>query len=165
MRFVLERGLVLGSENGADFGAPYTDFTHGNVHAHVPGETVPLWPLVYHDCVLGMFHVLGVHNVDNPNGLAHRILDTMLCGYQCSVVVGKPEEWPRYRKPFVDTLCIDRWHARVGTAEMTNHCFLTDDLLVEKTEFATGDAIVCNYADEPRQVEGQTIPAQGYRIA
>ena len=47
---------------------------------------------------------------------------------------------------------------------MTNHRFLSEDFLVESTEFSSGAAIIVNYAKRAPQVEGKTVEGGGYLI-
>ena len=49
MRFFKEQNVVLGSEEASDFGLSELDWLE-NRHNHTPGESIPLWPLVFHDC-------------------------------------------------------------------------------------------------------------------
>jgi len=160
MQFFHQRGVVFSSENGADFGVPFTDWIPP-AYKYVAGQSIPLWPMVYHDCVIG---IQGTWSPEDHNAtrMARSCLENMLWGNMLFFAGFTAEDWPQFRKSFADTFHVDRWHGQIGTAEMTNHRYLTDDFAVEKTEFATGDAVICNFASEPRQVEGKTIPAGGY---
>jgi hypothetical protein len=60
---------------------------------------------------------------------------------------------------------VDEWHERIGTAEMTNHRFLTADFDVEETTFSTGNKIVCNFSDNPFSYEGKLVKAKSYLIS
>jgi hypothetical protein len=55
-----------------------------------------------------------------------------------------------------------RWHAEIGTDEMVEHRYLTDEFLVEQTEWSPGRAVVVNFADEDRSADGVHVPAHEY---
>lgn len=59
---------------------------------------------------------------------------------------------------------VDQWHARIGTAEMTSHKFLTADYSVEQTTFSTGDSIICNFGDKPYDHKGKAVSPKSYLI-
>ncbi len=157
--FFKEQGLVLGSEYGADFGVPYTDFFLVQ-HAHVPGETIPLWALVFHDAVISYTGTGGAGVTLEQ--LRRQWLVQMLWGYQVRWYFSSADEWNRSRDAFRESFMVDHWHARTGAAEMLSHRFLAAD--VEETVFANGLAIRVNLAVEERLVEGERLPALSYTI-
>ena len=59
---------------------------------------------------------------------------------------------------------VDKWHEKIGMADMVNHKFLTDDLKVEQTEFSSGDSIICNFSEEAVNVGGKKVKSGGYII-
>jgi hypothetical protein len=71
--------------------------------------------------------------------------------------------WPAQEKAFKASLELDHFHARIGMDEMTSHRYLQDGL-VEQTEFSSGVSVIANFADEPRTIDGQTIPARGHLV-
>ena len=85
-------------------------------------------------------------------------------GYAKMWPVGNLDNWRRRREQFKESLEVDAWHARIGLDEMTNHRYLTEDCLLEQTEFSSGVAVQVNFANEPRIHEGMTIPARSYHI-
>ena len=159
MQFFKEQGLVLGSENAADFGAADLDFLE-NRHEQVPGETIPLWNLVFHDAAFSARY--GTNGTSG--GEPVRMLENMLWGYAAFWPVNNLADWRRKKQAFIDSLYVDEWHEKVGMDEMTNHKYLTEDGNAEQTEFSSGHAIIANFADEDRIIEGKTIKAQGYLI-
>ncbi len=157
MRFFRKQGVVLGSENAADFGAAYLDYLE-NRHTQVPGVSIPLWSLVFHDSTF-----CARYGTDGTGGgQAVRALENRLWGYMKYWPVNSLAEWKTQREAFQATLPEDAWHAKVGLAEMTNHRYLSEDGQVEQTEFSSGDSVIVNFADEPRTVEGRTVPAQDF---
>ncbi len=159
LRFFYDMGLLVGSEESAEFGVPYLHWLE-NRHRHVPGESVPIWGLVFHDAVVCARYP---YIASSSNARIPRWLPDMLWGYVLMFGL-EGERWHNQREQFLNTRHVDEWHARIGMAEMTNHRYLTEDLLVEQTEFSTGEAIIANFAPEPRQVDGVTIPSGGYII-
>ena len=121
-------------------------------HRHVPGESIPLWPLVFGDCAVSYRY-----GRRSP-------LPDVLWGYSLLWVARGAADWDALRDEFVACRDVQDWHARVALDEMIGHAYLTDDLLVERTEFAGGAAVVCNFAPEPRTIDGVTVPAGGYVV-
>ncbi len=160
MAFFKEQGVIFGSENGCDFGVHYLDCAPHGKHTRVPGESVPLWALVYHDCVLGWRGGAALQ----PQQFRTRCLENILWG--CAVAFGQftAQNWPEYRQAFADSLFVDDWHARIGTDEMVNHRYLSDDCLLEQSEWSSGVAVIVNFAEEDRTVDGVRVPANDYVI-
>jgi hypothetical protein len=170
LAFFKSQGLVLGSEEGADFGVPHLDWFE-NRHDRVPGESVPLWPLVFHDAAL-----CGRYTKDTELGPVDRrrseeaakppswLLD-LLWGY--FIISGCPDRasWDLYKERLKSTLQVDEWLRKVSLAEMVSHRFVASDFQVEETSFSTGDTIVVNFSSEERNVEGVRIPRYGYQMS
>ncbi len=151
LRFYKDQGMVLGSEEGTDFGVPYIDWLE-NRHQHQPGGSIPLWPLVFHDAACCCRYVRNQTNW----------LPDLLWGYMLIWNLGDRAGFEA-AKPFIQQAApVDQWHARIATAEMIDHRYLDNEGLVEQTAFATGDLITVNFADQTRTVEGRAIPARGY---
>jgi hypothetical protein len=126
----------------------------------VPGESVPLWALVYHDCVLGWRRAPALQ----PERFRLRCLENVLWGWALVFGGFTAADWPEQREAFAESLYVDEWHARIGTDEMVDHCYLTDDFLVEQTEWSSGPAVAVNFSDEDRTVDGVQVPARGYVV-
>ena len=155
MAFYKGEGVLFGSEEAADFAIPHVDWFE-NRHRRVPGESIPLWPLVFHDAAFCTRYG-GVTGGSAYPGW----LEDMLWGYlpHFRITPGwKPEG------VFSDTFHVDRWHAAIGLTEMVDHRFRTDDWSVEETRFGNGRGIVCNFSPEPRTIDGEVVPARGYRL-
>ena len=159
LAFFKSKGIALSSENGADFGIPWTDSVPTGKHRHVSGDSIPLWSLVFHDCVVSFRGVTGHMSATS----ARRCLEDMLWGYAPSFHATHAT-WPRIKAGFADAFHVDEWHGRIGTDEMTAHRYLSDDCLVEQSEFSSGLSIIANFADEERDIDGRRIAAEGYCI-
>jgi hypothetical protein len=159
MEFFKEQGLVLGSENAADFGMYHLDFLE-NRHAHLPGVSIPLWPLVFHDAAF-----YGRYGTDGTGGGEPvRQLENYLWGYLCYYPADSLAHWRKQEARFKESIALDAFHAKVGMDEMVSHKYLTDDRLVEQTEFSSGISVIANFAKKPRQVNGRTLPAVGHVV-
>jgi len=159
MNFFKEQGIVLGSEEAADFGLYHIDWLE-NRHKHVPGLTPPLWPLVFHDAaVFARYGTKGTSGGDPVSDLPN-----WLWGYAAYWPINNLADWRTREKAFRDSLPLDAFHARVATSEMIDHRYFGEDRLVERTEFACGVAVYANFANEPRTVENVTVPAQGKMV-
>ena len=134
MQFFKDQGLVLGSEEAADYGLYHIDFLENR---HSPQGT--------------------------SGGRPARQLENYLWGYMSYWPANDLASWKREEEAFRQSLDLDAFHARVATAEMTTHRYL-DDGLVEQTEFASGQSVIANFAPEPRTAEGHTIPSEGHVV-
>jgi hypothetical protein len=168
MQFFKSKGVALGSEEGSDFAVPYADWFE-NRHARIAGETIPLWPLVFHDAVLcgrytneDSWATTGTAGAGS-NAYPGWLLD-MLWGYFLISSAPDFDHWPCAAGHIRNTLHVDRWFAHVATAAMVDHRFLTDDSSLELTSFSTGDSIAVNFSPEPLRYGGHTIPPHGYSI-
>ena len=65
---------------------------------------------------------------------------------------------------FKSTFHVDEWNEKIGTAEMVNHKFLTEDNKVEQTEFSSGDSVIVNFSNSDINIEGSLIKAKNYKI-
>lgn len=155
MRFYKEQGILLGSEEAADFGIPYLDWFE-NRHQRVQGESIPLWPLVFHDAAFCTRYGGVIRNTGYPGWL-----EDMLWGYLPHFFIRSD----RIDESLFTSLDhVDAWHEKIGTAEMVSHRFLTEDLTVERTEFSGGEAIVCNFGKQDYEEKGTLIGPGDYKL-
>jgi hypothetical protein len=168
LQFFKSKALALGSEEGADFAVPYADWFE-NRHARTAGETIPLWPLVFHDAVLcGRYTSSDTWAQGGAAGAARNsypewLLD-MLWGYFLISSAPNFDQWPKAAEHIRNTLHVDRWFSHVATAAMVDHRFLTHDCSFELASFSTGDSIAVNFSSEPLSYDGRTIPPYGFSI-
>ena len=155
MKFYKDQGILLGSEESADFGIPYLDW-YENRHQRVKGRSIPLWPLVFHDAAFCTRYGGVSRNTDYPG-----YLEDMLWGYMPHFSINP--DW-KQEELFKSVFVVDNWHERIGTAEIINHKFLSDDFNVEESTFSTGDRIICNFGVKPFLFEGKTVNAKSYLI-
>lgn len=165
LQFFKSKGLALGSEEGADFAIPYADWFE-NRHVRTPRETIPIWPLVFHDAVLcGRYTNSDIWAQGGAarNPYPEWLLD-MLWGYFLISSAHNFNQWPKAAEHIRNTLHVDRWFSHVATSVMVDHHFLTSDCSLELTSFSTGDSIAVNFSPEPLSYLGRTISPHGFSI-
>ncbi len=158
LRFYKDQGLVLGSEEAADFGLSFVDYLE-NRHTRAPGQSVPLWPLVFHDAAVHMRYTGTGPRRAEPAA----VLEDLLWGYAVVWPVRDPADWAGEADAFARSLAVDRWHRRVALDAMLDHRFHADGH-VEQTTFESGLSILVNFADQPVRVDGVDLPALGHRV-
>lgn len=168
LRFFKSQGVVLGSEEGADFAVPYLDWNE-NRHSRQPGESVPLWPLVFHDAVVASRYTADDDGAEWAGGMVPRgrypgWLEDMLWGYAVMSHIQDYAQRDAALHRMAEKQHVDAWFRQISTADMFDHRFLTSDFSLEQTFFSNGQSILVNFANEPQSYAGMHIPAHGYRI-
>lgn len=176
LRFVSEEcGLVTGSETGHDAAVPYVHYFEGmmslgpyrvpdagrnmiKIWDEVPERVakfqtghyyrLPLWELVYHDCVVAHWY-WGDYNNKLPSLWDRRDLWNALYGTPPMFMFRK-DFWQAHRGRFVRSYQVATPVARAtGYVEMLSHRWLTEDHSVQQTEFANGVRVTVNFGDKP----------------
>lgn len=187
-----EFGLVVGSETGHDAAVPYCDYFEGMLslcHYRVPDSgrniqqiwtnaparvvkfqvgaayRLPLWELVYHECVCAHWY-WGDYNNKLPDLWHARDLFNVLYGTM-GMYLFNERQWKEDQDKFVRSYRITSPVARAtGYSEMLEHVVLAPDRLVQRTRFANGTVVTVNFGDRPwTSPEGETIPASDYRVS
>lgn len=158
MKFYKEQGVVLGSEEASDFGLGELDWLE-NRHAHTPGESIPLWPLVFHDSAFLARYPSNGTSGGEPASMAANYL----WGYMAYWPANNLADWRTRQAAFQSSMALDKFHARVGCDELISHQYLEDGL-VEKTIFSSGLAVIANFAKEKRTVEGRELVPDGWAV-
>ncbi len=192
LRFMSEdMKLVTGSETGHDAAVPYVHYFEGmlslgpyripeagrnmrEIWDEVPERVakfqvghkyrLPLWELVYHDCVVAQWY-WGDYNNKLPALWDKRDLFNVLYGTPPMFMFDKPV-WAQYKERFVqsykDVCPVVR---AVGYAEMTDHRFLTTDRNVQQTSFANGTTITVNFGSKTYRLHnGKELKPMGYHL-
>jgi hypothetical protein len=192
LRFMSEdMELVTGSETGHDAAVPYVHYFEGmlslgpyrvhdagrnmiEVWDEVPEQVakfqmghkyrLPLWELVYHDCVVAQWY-WGDYNNKLPALWDKRDLFNILYGTPPMFMFNR-QIWQankdRFAQSYKDICPVAR---AVGYAEMTDHSFLTPDRDVQQTAFANGITITVNFGENPyRLPDGKEVEPMGYHI-
>jgi hypothetical protein len=167
--------LVTGSETGHDAAVPFVHYFEGmlslgpyrvpdagrqmqRIWDEVPERVakyqlghqyrLPLWELVYHDCVVAQWY-WGDYNNKLPSLWTKRDLFNALYGTPPMFMFSRSfweQNKDRFAQSYKDTCTVAR---AVGYAEMTDHRFLTPDRAVQQTSFANGVVVTVNFGDKP----------------
>ena len=184
-------GLVTGSETGHDAAVPFVHYFEGmlslgpyrvpdagrdmqRIWDEVPERVakfqlghayrLPLWELVYHDCVVAQWY-WGDYNNKLPSLWDKRDLFNALYGTPPMFMFNR-EVWDKNKDRFVRSYKATCPLARaVGYAEMTDHRFLTPDRSVQQTAFAGGVTVTVNFGEKLfRLPDGAEVPVMGSRV-
>jgi hypothetical protein len=193
LRYMSEQmKLVTGSETGHDAAVPYVHYFEGmlslgpyrvpdagrnmgKILDEVPERVakfqvghkyrLPLWELVYHDCVVAQWY-WGDYNNKLPALWGKRDLFNILYGTPPMFMFNR-QVWRQNKDRFAhsyEKVCpVVR---AVGYAEMTDHRFLTRDRDVQQTTFANGVTITVNFRDKSYSLpDGEKVEAMGYHVS
>jgi len=183
--------LVTGSETGHDAAVPFVHYFEGmlslgpyripdagrnmsKIWDEVPERVakfqvghkyrLPLWELVYHDCVVAQWY-WGDYNNKLPSIWLKRDLFNILYGTPPMFMFNRKfwnENKERFAQSYKNVCTVVR---EVGYAEMTDHRFLTLDRDVQQTKFANGAAVAVNFGDKPyRLPNGEKVKPMGYYV-
>jgi hypothetical protein len=120
---------------------------------------LPLWELVYHDCVTSYWY-WGDYNNKLPSLWDRRDLFNALYGTPPMFMFNR-EIWRKHRDRFVRSYQTATPVAQAtGYSEMLSHAWLTEDHAVQRTKFAGGLTVTVNFGDTPYTLEdgGQLAP-------
>jgi hypothetical protein len=125
---------------------------------------LPLWELVYHDCVVAQWY-WGDYNNKLPALWLRRDLFNALYGTPPMFMFNR-EIWEKNRQRFVESYKTATPVARAtGYAEMLSHRWLTPDHAVQQTRFANGVVVTVNFGDQPHTLpDGTVVPSLSHRI-
>jgi hypothetical protein len=187
-----EMHLVTGCETGHDAAVPFVHYFEGmlslgpyrvpdagrqmqKIWDEVPervakyqlghGYRLPLWELVYHDCVVAQWY-WGDYNNKLPALWTKRDLFNILYGTPPMFMFTR-QFWEqnkgRFARSYQDVCTVAR---AVGYSEMTDHRFLTDDRSIQQTHFANGVVITVNFGDKPfRLPDGSELGPMSHHVA
>jgi len=193
LRYVCEdTRLVTGCETGHDAAVPYVHYFEGmlslgpyrvpdagrdmrRIWADVPERVakfqlghryrLPLWELVYHDCVVSQWY-WGDYNNKLPSLWDKRDLFNALYGTPPMFMFDSKfwgDNKQRFVQSYKDTCAVAR---AAGYAEMTDHRFLTPDRDVQQSRFSNSIVVTVNFGDKPyRLPDGAEIKAMGFHVA
>lgn len=185
-----EFGLVCGSETGHDAAVPVVHYFEGMLSLgpyrvpdsgrdmlrrwdEVPAAVatfqtghryrLPLWELVYHDCVVAHWY-WGDYNNKLPALWDRRDLWNALYG-TVPLFMFERAYWTQQRERFVQSYRATAPVARAtGYSEMLDHAWLTPDHAVQRTRFAGGVSVTVNFGTEPWSDAAGTIAPLASRI-
>lgn len=191
MQGLLDQQLLAGTEVGREDGVPFYHYNEGmlspilyrsydagrrmthlyrgeQVDACIlrymlnPRCRVPLWELVFHDCVISYWY-WGDSTNCCPELIRMRDLFCQLYGLP-PLFSFAAKDWEQLRP-----MILASYHRTVPPAqrlafcEMTEFHYLSPDRLVQKTLFSDGTTVVANFSSEPFCYRGVTIaPLDSY---
>ncbi|MGO8749116.1 MAG: glycoside hydrolase [Thermoguttaceae bacterium] len=184
-------GLVTGSETGHDAAVPYVHYFEGmlslgpyrvpdagrdmqRILQDVPERLakfqtgpyyrLPLWELVYHDCVVAQWY-WGDYNNKLPKLWDRRDLLNALYGTP-PMFMFDAALWRAQRGRFVESYRTATPVARAtGYAEMLSHRWLTADHTVQESRFANGVTVTVNFGERPYTLpDGGTLAPGKHRV-
>lgn len=181
-------GLVLGAEAGIDTAVPYAHYFEGMLSMaayRLPDagrdmllykkptpeflkfqvghyNRVPLWELVYHDCMVSYWY-WGDYNNKVPEVWDRRDLFNILYATPPMYVMNKAM-WEKDKERFAESCRNIHPAARkLGYDQMVSHEFLTADHSVQRTRWSSGAAVIVNFGDSPYAIlEGGTVKPMGW---
>ena len=192
LRYVGEGSkLVAGSETGHEAAVPFVHYFEGmmslgpyrvadagrnmgRILDEVPPQVakfqtghfyrLPLWELVYHDCVVAQWY-WGDYNNKLPRVWDRRDLWNALYGTPPMFMFHR-KVWQENRDRFVRSYQTAATVARqTGYVEMLSHAWLTPDHAVQRTTFANGVEVTVNFGEENYEMaDGKKLEGKGYEI-
>jgi len=190
-KLIGDLGLVCGSETGHDASVPYCDYFEGmlslgnyrvadsgrnmlQIVNEVPPQIerfqvnpalrLPLWELVYHDCVVATWY-WGDYNNKLPTVWRKRDLFNALYGTPPMYMFTR-QNWNENKERFVESYKTAATTARATAyAEMTDHKIPSPDRLVQQTVFSNGVVVTVNFGEQPfRLPDGSIVNGLDWKI-
>jgi hypothetical protein len=182
-----DQRLVTGCETGHDAAVPFLHYFEGmmslgpyrvpdsgrdmaRIWTNAPEAVVkfqlghayrlPLWELVYHDCVVAQWY-WGDYNNKLPMLWDKRDLFNVLYATPPMFMFNRKlwtENQDRFAASYRNTCPTIR---QVGYSEMTDHRFLTPDRAVQQTRFANGLTVTVNFGSVAYSMPDRTTIAAG----
>lgn len=122
---------------------------------------VPLYELVYHDAVVTSWRWEDC-NHHYPELWWKKDLFNVLYGNVPLWTLDRAR-FLTFKNTFVDSYKkVLPWVQQVCLDEMVNHCFLSEDHLVQKSSFSSGKSVIVNFGSKDFIWEGLRIPARDY---
>ena len=163
--YLLSHGILSSSEEVSDWAVPSLVFCHyapydfqmRSPEAPRHGIPVPLYNLVYHDCVIQPWMMERVVNGDDymlyallNGGAPYLIRDAAYVG-----VDGDMDDAQRAQAENDIERCqiVAALHERVGMSELVRHEFVDGDPLVQRSTFADGTSVTCDFHTQEYRIE------------
>jgi hypothetical protein len=191
LKLIGDLGLVCGSETGHDASVPFCDFYEGMLslgpyrvhesgrnmiqlidevppqieHFQVnPALRLPLWELVYHDCVVAQWY-WGDYNNKLPKVWRKRDLLNALYGTP-PMYMFTQNNWNENKLHFAESYKTAAGTARITAyAEMTDHRILSPDRLVQQSVFSNGITATVNFGEKPFQLpDGSLLKGNDWKL-
>jgi hypothetical protein len=183
-----DMGLVTGSETGFDAAVPHLHYLEGmtslgpyrlkdsgydlasprvpqrdfKIYQVGPTRRIPLFQLVYHDCVASSWY-WGDSSNRVPEFWDERDLINALYGTMPLWIIDRAR-WNAGKARFIESYRRGSGVARAtGYSEMLDHRFLTADKKIQSTSFEDGTLVYANWGKKDYALpNGEAIPARGF---
>ncbi len=183
LKLIGDLGLVCGSETGHDASVPFCDYYEGmlslgpyrvpesgrdmiRIWDEVPPQIewfqvnpalrLPLWELVYHDCVVAQWY-WGDYNNKLPKVWRKRDLFNALYGTPPMYMFTR-KNWDENKEKFVESYKTAEPVSRATAyAEMVDHKILSTDRMVQQSIFSNGVTVTVNFGDQPFKLPDGSI--------
>ncbi|MDR1902448.1 MAG: DUF5696 domain-containing protein [Treponema sp.] len=147
--YLLSQGILTSSEEAADWAMNALVFCHWAPYpSSDAGIPVPLFNLVYHDCIIIPW-MLGKEQWGTPPGqlgFLHALLNGGI-GYF------NPECGEEEQKTQLEQVqAVGALHEKIGGLEMVRHEFLSDDKSLQRTTFADGTSVRVDFIQEQYEI-------------
>ena len=188
-KYLTDRGKVNLSEGAQTWCVPYLDVGSVNgfgdwLEEGFHYDLVPLWYLVFHECVQGMWHEGQTYQASDfrkkflcdiswgcpptispmLNTYRYNARDAQSTLIPFSHNILRPED-KEYREQIRESVAVYLFARKVAGAEMTDHGFLDEERQVARSEFSTGHAAYINLGEtEYRLPDGRLLKGESYLI-
>lgn len=202
--YIRSQGLVVGGEHGRWWAAPVIDYVEGMMSGGTdnyawdapylrppmnkegnkweqyetlgmnPQYRVPLWELVFHDCVVSTWYWGDANDfltladpkftdMKNCYNILYGTIPLLWANEETGGAgPAKPGSWVANRELFLETYRnVCKLHEVIAGQEMTVHEFLTLDGMVQRTCFADGTEVVVNFGES---VYEATVGGKKYQL-
>jgi hypothetical protein len=133
---------------------------------------IPLWELVFHDCVVTTWYWGDTSDfllTAAPEVTPKKDAFNVLYGTPAMLWANKEGSWTTARDVFLRSYrntC--KLHEAVGGTEMLSHEFLTPDRAAQRTRFSDGTVAVVNFGEKPYAVamggKKRLLPRNGFAV-
>lgn len=128
-----------------------------------PAYRVPLWELVYHDCVASYWY-WGDSSCCCVERMHKKDLWNILYG-TAPMYSLRSGNWSQLRERIVASYhAVTAVARRVGYCEMTDFTWLREDAGVQQSTFSDGTVVIVNFSDSAYEAAGKTVPADDYLV-
>lgn len=165
------RFLLIALDNGTN--ASYSVCKENELYAHMydtersehikrqmlnPECRVPLWQLVYHDCLLA-FPYWGDSTASSHELLKYKVL--FACLYGCPPLYSFfVKDFEYLENDIISSYkLISEVHQKVAALPMTDFEVLSDDYNLQRSVFGNKYEVVANFSDKPRVYNNEIIQA------
>ncbi len=161
--WVRSRGMVLSSEEPTDWSVPYVDFYDwapiqqqlGLFEGDIVGIPVPLFNGAYHDCAVTTW------NLDGEDAAMHFLYALSFGG---APIINNPDRAAAFGPGELERARrLADVHRQTGFASIQRHDLLTADGSERMTEFAGGEIVHVDLAEQRYRLEGVTGAPTGWQ--